>query len=522
MPTVKIPHQFFRDEKTKLYSEWRLAFWRELLQNSIDAGATRIDISVAQDGDNIRCFCEDDGCGMSADLLENVYFRLGESSKGQGSIGGFGRARIMTCFGNKSYRIRTMDNIVDGEGSQYEISSSLEYYDGCSVEIEVDDATQEQMLSAIRQILSQSTLSQRVFINGNEFSNWLKRGRRVRELSFGGVYTNISSRSYSYKIISRVNGLSMFTTYVNLDKQIVVEIDPEKSRDVLNASRSSFINEASREFTRWQSEIAVDSQTSLRARNREVRELIRGAGCRKSSRRRKINNIESAPIQPAPIQPAPILQYKAASTNSIEMIESSLEQKNAAKENAVENDPIGKPFDSNLKDIMFIDESDGSIPKAVVERFHPSNWTREIKKDKGARVPYNRGREYYRLLRAFEIACEEAVCILIEEIDAMPDALHWGVGWAFGPFDALHTESSDGVHFFMLNPIGSSGSKARFKTGRKEDLIAIIALAQHEVAHSLRSFHDEEWGNALTRIAMRYDVGEVIKKIKKTLKDLPF
>ena len=114
--TVQIPKSFHVRERDRAYDDWTLSIFREFVQNSIDAGATRIDISIASavpkgfegrppDARNVtRLVFEDDCGGMSLDVLNKVYFRLGETTKtGDDSVGGFGRARIMQNFSQVRY-----------------------------------------------------------------------------------------------------------------------------------------------------------------------------------------------------------------------------------------------------------------------------------------------------------------------------------------------------------------------------------------------------------------------------------
>lgn len=130
--TVKIPKSFHKRERDRAYDDWTSAIFREFVQNSIDAGATRIDISIASavpkgydgrppDARSVtRLVFEDDGGGMNLDVLNNVYFALGETTKGgDDSVGGFGRARIMQSFGQVRYSVRTQDLLVEGDGSDF-------------------------------------------------------------------------------------------------------------------------------------------------------------------------------------------------------------------------------------------------------------------------------------------------------------------------------------------------------------------------------------------------------------------
>jgi len=99
MPSITVPKEFFVKER-RMYSYWQQAFWREFFQNSVDAGSTKIDVRLSVNSDYaVEVVFTDNGCGMDRDTLERVYFRLGASTKsGADMVGGFGRARILTCF----------------------------------------------------------------------------------------------------------------------------------------------------------------------------------------------------------------------------------------------------------------------------------------------------------------------------------------------------------------------------------------------------------------------------------------
>src|SRR3546814_7171522 len=57
---------------------------------------------------------------MDRDVLDDVYFAPGETTKKDGEFtGGYGRARLMTCFSQVRYGIRTHDCVVEGDGPEY-------------------------------------------------------------------------------------------------------------------------------------------------------------------------------------------------------------------------------------------------------------------------------------------------------------------------------------------------------------------------------------------------------------------
>ncbi len=74
-----------------------LAFYRELVQNSIDAGATGIDVRVSFEREDpnrgtLRIVVQDDGCGMDLEIIERCLLVLFRSSKDRDptKIGKFG------------------------------------------------------------------------------------------------------------------------------------------------------------------------------------------------------------------------------------------------------------------------------------------------------------------------------------------------------------------------------------------------------------------------------------------------
>lgn len=512
MRSITVPHQFFIDERKKLYN-WKPDFWRELLQNSVDAGSSRIDVSFTDcGGGQIQVDVSDDGCGMTRDVLERVYFALGETTKtGGGSIGGFGRARIMTCFGHDRYEIETLTNHVRGVGGEYMIDD-IDYQNGCIVRVWMSDTSVEDMKGHLTNYLRSCSFDRfgvMVRIDNNIFSNYLDRGRRVRELSFAGIYVNRSG-PYMNSVIFRVGGLTMFSRYVNCKKQVVVEISPDMAREVLSSNRNSFVEKARIEVDRWIDELVIDDKSALRNRNREVRQIVKGSGSfvMNSSRKNQEPNQRVG---------------KSGSTSSIEVKgqfeyskSAALYQVEKAEREDVYREPMpGSKFVNDIFDVLIINETYDSSMDKVVERYHPQNWTYEIKNENGNQALYRRGREAYRLLIAWKIAVEEALRILVEEFDTGP--LSWTVGWVFGDYSGCHVEMN-GNHVFCLNPV--DGTKSKYGLSNRDDLLVLLSIAKHEAAHARVDIHNETWGYTLTRIDGKYDTQAVLRRIKAELSRL--
>lgn len=349
---VSTPKEFFISERDRFYSDWTLSFWREFFQNSVDAGAKRIDITVetaeprgsfddhAPEMDAVtRIVFSDDGCGMSESVLNNVYFSIGATTKeGGDNIGGYGRARLMTCFANLRYSILTTDRFVMGDGADWvnfdlqQALSEIETADaklraateaknrnlalyglfedrkliqaaisdsgqrGCRIEVDLDPEsgryrskpTKEFMLSRLREYLSESQLSPKVWINGQTPEEFFetdgkklqaRRGavRRHLEIStdngteeFANVHLNESGQAgHKGKVIVRVAGASMFTEHVDADVQVIIELDPNVAREAMTSNRDELRGDYRRALHNLLQQIAVDNKSALKEKKGE-------------------------------------------------------------------------------------------------------------------------------------------------------------------------------------------------------------------------------------------------------------
>ena len=109
----------------KEYGEtWPEAYWRELVQNSVDAGATQIDLYMDELGDgNWIAGCKDNGTGMSEEVFRNKFLKHGGTTKGEGSdaAGGFGAAKRLLLAPWVQWQIRTGNMVAVGQMSRHEV-----------------------------------------------------------------------------------------------------------------------------------------------------------------------------------------------------------------------------------------------------------------------------------------------------------------------------------------------------------------------------------------------------------------
>ena len=301
---IGISPRFFETERGRMYDDWEIKFWRELIQNSVDADSTTIAIRIIQlkdengntvFGPDMRPACRviftDNGKGMDYDTIKNVYMMLGESSKNSGdSIGGFGRARILTNFSQQRYRIETQTWCVEGSGSAYEITPLDRTVKGCVQEIDVKGADIETMRHALSRYLSFCQLDVKVLIEdpeSGEMKPWTiwayRRGKTdqlvARNEAFADVHLVKGTDQHAGLLIVRVNGVAMFEQPHAAKGRVIVEIHPDKAspreHKILTLSRDSLHWPYRDALYKLQSRLAINKSSALRE-NKKQSFVIKG------------------------------------------------------------------------------------------------------------------------------------------------------------------------------------------------------------------------------------------------------
>ncbi len=143
---LKITERGLYEEGVRIYKD-PLSAVREILQNALDAGATKLEIKVSNEGLIFR----DDGKGMSRDFIEKDFSQIGAKFKddhsGQRGRYGFGRLSYWSLIakenedGSISYRgsitIQTRNTIIEWERiDKYRVKEGKEWIEGTKIEIQ--------------------------------------------------------------------------------------------------------------------------------------------------------------------------------------------------------------------------------------------------------------------------------------------------------------------------------------------------------------------------------------------------
>lgn len=507
--SVVVDRQFFVKERNN-YSNWGLAFWRELFQNSCDANASHIDIQLLKDADGMdRIIFTDNGSGMSRDVLMNVFFRLGATTKNTGfSTGGFGKARILICWSHPEYIIRSADFICKGDGAEYEIEDA-ENIRGCKFEIKVDCndrfSRKIELKESLKQYLSSSHLSCRLTSNDadiNNWKNWLYRRRLTRDLGFGKVYVNKSA--ISNQVYVRVDGALMFTRYSSVGFQIILEVTKESSRNVLLSNRDSLHTEFESQFDRFLQEIAVDKQSALKDPTRRETHVF--SDSKMTTKRRKATKDETINPYGSTVK-AEEVTFDAAAALAAEgnrkaLAASALNTDSMFANNIEERFCNNTIIDDPMIASMVVDvETENPNLKKVVSRYRPDNWKMDSRNGKTFRI----GGNCMKLIKLWGITCDMIFQDYLDIVDR--DSINWKPGFVFADKpDGSVTEGChkvmDGAHVIMLNPCDFNGN-LRWRLRSDADRSYIITVAAHEIAHCTYGPHDEAYANLFTTLVAR-------------------
>jgi hypothetical protein len=535
MPKLTLGPAFFRKELHSAYSYWGEAFWREMIQNSVDAGAKLIAVQIAPGIESeVRITFTDDGCGMTRETLDNVFFKLGESTKAAGgaSTGGFGRARIMTHFAQQRYEIITRDIHVKGVGEDYEYTEASHFRHGCQMVIDVLPITSWgstiDMKAELVKYLSHCQLPCAVEINNERHTDWMYRRATLKPLSlnaieFGTIHANKSAigKDEDGKLVVRVNGTMMFKRSITPKVQVVFEIDPAQSRNVLASSRDSLNYNYRTILDAFIDELNTETKSALRKEEKESRPITgtgsfvtykKTATAHLSTRGKKIAAEHS--IFPdkvvvhddgqAPEDAGDLLPTDVSSETAGRLSDAPTAPVKDAGPIVLDEAARNRMFDI----LMFTDlgeytDAEKKAVRSVISAYNPLNWKVGYRKsqatDKNPTGLFFEGLQRAKLLLIWKTMCYHVVQEALEYFDM--DKVSWGVGWNFDS-DAAKHHTYEGVDYLLLNPVTRSG-KMKYELRSQDDLDTLFMLAVHEVCHVKHKRHDEDFSTALTGLTAR-------------------
>lgn len=501
MPQVTIGPQFFKKE-FKDYENWHYAIVREFMQNSIDAKSKHISITLQPQAENTLLIVENDGEVMTKDILINKLLALGESGKNftEGSIGGFGKAKIILYYAHAQYEIRSGSLKVTGCGGDYQLEENAEYHPGTisfvTIEGDVVDELTENLEKFAKYAQWNGTLTLHTPESDKELHCNQKKGSYRRDLGFGKVYTN---KDGAYRYVVRIGGIPMFTQYASINRLVVVELEGV-SDQVLTSNRDGLVHPYRGELANFITEIAVDNKTALkRAADVPRYERFRGA---KLGHRKQKETLEELNV------------HNLVALHQ----EFGNETENGNWAEIVEYLPSGEQVKTPVLPVPSVNLgsvslgyapsiSHGTVSEGVTERSVTIGSEFIIKNESGLVVP-----AYYRPdSAAFSSFSRKLIRVwgrLLVELHRLFDhEAEFGVGFLFEDGDTLAQFEGNGPYgdVYYIAPAkmveqSATYSKSFRKQWKLTDRNKLLATATHELIHGRGfSWHNEEFASEFTR-----------------------
>lgn len=275
---VNIPQDFFLQEASKEY--WNLSnrLVAELIQNSVDAGSTKIEFEFSDEGYS----CEDNGCGMSKEVIIPAMLTLGGSVKSQGATGGFGAAKKLLLFAQDSYQIRTRNILVNGKVLSYEMDEDLFPYAGTRISAKYikgfNHFSESNMVAATKKFLEKCLFWERIeiYINGELFDDYQgAKLHRSNEGGLGDIYIQRNQPSNHIQVLH--NGLWMFSAYTgNCGEHGYLLNVTMPSKDVFSQSRDAFRGNWDEVFSKIKEDLMVNATAFALPKDEMIDMVIEG------------------------------------------------------------------------------------------------------------------------------------------------------------------------------------------------------------------------------------------------------
>jgi hypothetical protein len=513
---IRIGREFF-SAAIKDYADWREKWWREAIQNAVDAGATTIDCGIENIGDYVEVWCADNGSGMDEETILDKFLVLGATTKTVGSTtGGFGKAKELLLLPWMRWIIESGTVTVVGEGADYKVTRGKAGIEGTRLTVHMprDEATHEPAAMAF---IGKCYLPRvKFYVNDKLVKAKLKTGELVKEFEGKAAVYYDKRPSDLNEMLIRANGLYMFQQYVSSEVPgtIIVEL-LRPSIELLSANRDGFRDTDLRwDMRRFADRLATDATQELKSKRGLIRKKFKGTG--------KFSAAKAETLAAALLESLGGMLPRGGSKRRLEL--------SAGQEREIEQ-VLKRMGGAELAERGIGDWGEGStgeqpapplnlraspeLAKAMLDgtEVEGTNHMESVAKqlawepdfylynnNEGWRVskkfyPEHMAPTVRKLLRFWAECCR---FILI----ALGSEAQYGVGFVFdNGVGGMHV-NEDGENWLLLNPFkGTYTSDPIYSLSKKEDVDKIWATAVHEVTHMADGidYHGDSYASALTR-----------------------
>lgn len=561
--SIKIGDEFYTRSLQEYYPA-NIMWWREVIQNSVDAGykhnwslgaTTIIRCEVKDNADGSQTVsCEDNSGGMSLEVLQKHFLTVSASGKrGDGSgVGGFGIAKELILFPWIEYEIHTQDVYVKGAGGGKPDAKRAERLDGTKITVRMPPDRKTSKEDCLSVILKSSLPGIRFYVNG-ELKHANLRADDDWEIDFDRDQSakaklyhkkkSINAKGFYVRKRSGIGSLWMFDRTVPSDVPglVILEVDAP-STQVFTSNRMQFrdwyLQRATDEFI---NRLSKEKMSALRKKRNAYLEAFGNLTYSKTQalaeeRVTAMSNIVGAAenIEKPETQKAIQDFLSASKPKDAPIAATGVEGPQSAEEDDADADPEDKKAKIDLDtppDLVKImidfapTKSGGGMTKIIKHlawqpRFLIRNEIEEFKVPQKFK-PYDKNGKFTMSSRAAKLARFWAnLCISIL-ISSGHEFKPYGVGFVFdteaigGEFKTALAMWYNGgppgepAHgWILLNPFRGglydkeNGGGKLYSLRDDGDLRSLYASAVHECAHHLTpmSGHDEVYASVITHL----------------------
>lgn len=544
--------------------DWEETWWREAIQNAVDAGATQIDCSVEEMPDGqMKVSCVDNGSGMSKEVLYDAFLVEAGTTKGYESTGGFGMAKELLFVAWGYWEVHTRNMLVTGRNDMHqEEPTEAPYLQGTRLTavMPADKYTsiahamayvQKCYLPYIRVTMNGNPFTETKLAHGDEIDSFEEDGEVWSRLYYAkGQKRDAHDTTLAGRILVRAKSTRedkyLYMFYVwgaeKVKGQLILEIVGD-TKKLLTDNRQGFSSYRTRQqISNKVSQLASDTSSGLRKKEKKDREKdfpFQGTGKLRADVRDKQKIMAAACAETlgnvGGMEPQGKQVGKTAREFSPEQVQQVIEaMKNFADtEDLVEASEGADPGDLQLRVTVDIAEI---LMKALAPR-GPTD-VQNIVKQMAWEPDFILRREndewhipkrFYpetmsspvrKLARYWAEMCRFVMMLL-------GSGKPFGVGFVFddgsqhpeGSYKVAAYYNRNGEEWLLLNPFAHPRENDDLlKLSSQDDLNQLFASAVHECTHMVNDAHDhdESFAAALTgNVAKTAGRTREIAQIKK-------
>ncbi len=520
MPSITFPRDAFRQNIMDYTRETSTAgvdacFWRELLQNARDAGATRVDAEVECSGSITVVTFKDNGRGMTKDVLEKGMLTYAGSVKPTGAAGGFGMAKCLLVFAPNMVKIETNDIAVQVEGINYEYLPVETPIWGTRYTVTIDNENYEPgkqitpTVEGLKFLMARCDMGDmRVRCNGE----LIKDTKLPSDAEVARSWDDFNAKAYHLPrsrplknrheqpvLIVQHRGIWVMDIVISDEVKGCVWVNiEEEPRKVLNAARVSLASYDLRSYVdQFLRDIARSPKQALKTKKytrrwdggmttiasaKQAAALITNALLDAAPKEEKTGKI-GRPTRVCVDDQKALLQELADNALNLSggdantrVLAEYLEPSRLGIDGETSNEEIAKKLATLVwaPAMMVVNEREQSVD---------AQW-----------MPETMGKKAKKLLTVWSEMIKQFLLL------SKAYGCTFGVGFIFSD-DTLAEwrREDDGTVWFLLNPIDRDG-KIKFSLSGDGDRASMISFAAHEVCHEIinNSWHGDEFAVSLT------------------------